>query len=89
MIAQLRDILSAKDSSIVAKEDEYRWSYFPKGTEADILAVWIREFNGGEGRTQGVGVHRRNDTAKSPLVTGIVPYSVRQEEACYQFRLEQ
>ena len=58
MIAQLRDMLAAEDSSIVAQEDEHRGSFFPQGPEANCLAVWIREFNGGEGGGAGGIRHR-------------------------------
>ncbi|RUA03893.1 MAG: hypothetical protein DSY88_04460 [Candidatus Poseidoniales archaeon] len=58
MIAQLRDMLAAEDSSIVAQEDEHRGSFFPQGPKADCLAVWIREFNGGEGGGVGGIRHR-------------------------------
>jgi hypothetical protein len=40
--AQLRDMLSAEDSTIVAKEDEHRWSALPQGTEARWIAVGVR-----------------------------------------------
>ena len=39
MIAQLRDMLAAEDSSIVAQEDEHCVSFFPQGPEADCLAI--------------------------------------------------
>ena len=58
MIAQLRDMLAAEDSSIVAQENEHRGSFFPQGPEADSLAVWVFELNGGEGGTQGVCGHQ-------------------------------
>ena len=58
MIAQLRDMLAAEDSSIVAQENEHRGSFFPQGPEADSLAVWVFELNGGKGGTQGVGGHQ-------------------------------
>ena len=47
VIAQLRDMVAAEDSPIVAQEDQHRGSVFPQRTEADFLAVWIREFNPG------------------------------------------
>ena len=58
MIAQLRDMPAAEDSSIVAQENEHRGSFFPQGPEADSLAVWVFELNGGEGGTQGVCGHQ-------------------------------
>ncbi len=65
VIAQLRDMVAAEDSPVVAQEDQHRGSIFPQRTEANFLAVWIREFNGGEAGTQRVGTHRRNDTIES------------------------
>ncbi len=49
MFAQLRDVLAAEDSAVVAKKDENGGTVFPEGAEADLLAkgVWendIREF---------------------------------------------
>lgn len=29
-IAQLRDVLAAEDSTVVAKEDQHRWSALPQ-----------------------------------------------------------
>jgi hypothetical protein len=41
--AQLRDMLSAEDSTVVAKKDQYGRSALPQRTEARRLAVEIRE----------------------------------------------
>jgi len=40
--AQLRDMLSAEDSTIVAKEDQHGRSALPQGTEARGISVGIR-----------------------------------------------
>lgn len=40
--AQLRDVFSAEDSTVVAKKDEHRWSALPQGTEARWIAVGVR-----------------------------------------------
>lgn len=40
--AQLRDVFSAEDSTVVAKEDEHRWSALPQGTEARWIAICVR-----------------------------------------------
>jgi hypothetical protein len=40
--AQLRDVFSAEDSTVVAKEDEHRWSALPQGTEASWIALGVR-----------------------------------------------
>ena len=63
VIAQLRDMLPAEDSPVVAQQDQHNGLFFPQGTEADLLAIGIRECNGGEGGAQGVGTHGRDDTA--------------------------
>jgi len=54
VIAQLRDMVAAEDSSVMTQEDQYRGFLFPQGAKADFVAVGIREFNGGEGSTQRV-----------------------------------
>ncbi|HWS18194.1 MAG TPA: hypothetical protein VN223_09270, partial [Candidatus Elarobacter sp.] len=46
--AQLRDVFSAEDSTVVAKEDEHRWSAMPQGTEARWIAVGVRQRNLGQ-----------------------------------------
>jgi len=46
--AQLRDVLAAEDSTVVAKEDEHRWSAMPQGTEARWIAVGVRQRNLGQ-----------------------------------------
>jgi hypothetical protein len=58
MVAQLRDVLAAEDSSIVAQENQHRGSFFPQGPEADCLAVWVYELNGGKGGAQSVDSHK-------------------------------
>ncbi len=39
--AQLRDMLSAEDSTIVAKEDQHGWSALPQRTETHSVTVDI------------------------------------------------
>ena len=77
MIAQLRDMLAAEDSSIVAQEDEHRGSFFPQGSEANCLAVWVREFNGGEGGGGGGIRHRLVPTTALREQTPILPLGGR------------
>jgi hypothetical protein len=43
MLAQLRDVLAAEDSTIVAKEDYHRGMLGPEGTELDWFAIHIRQ----------------------------------------------
>ena len=44
--AQLRDMLAAEDSTIVAQEDYHRRLPLPKRTQADLLATGIGQDNG-------------------------------------------
>jgi|SRR5208337_940562 len=43
MFAQLRDVLAAEDSSIVAEENEHGGVILPQGTQTNLLAVGVRE----------------------------------------------
>jgi len=45
MFAQLRDVLAAKDSAIVAKKDDDCWIALPQRTETDFAAVGIGKHN--------------------------------------------
>jgi hypothetical protein len=40
--AQLRDVLTAEDSTVVAKEDQHRGPALPQGTEACWVAIGVR-----------------------------------------------
>jgi hypothetical protein len=46
--AQLRDVLSAEDSTVMAKEDHYGRSTLPQGAEARWLAIGVRECDSGQ-----------------------------------------
>ena len=46
--AQLRDVLSAEDSTVVAKEDHDGGSTLPQGAEASRIAVGVRERYSGQ-----------------------------------------
>jgi hypothetical protein len=46
--AQLRDMLAAKNSTIVAQEDQDGWPALPQRSQAGRLAFRIRERNSGE-----------------------------------------
>jgi hypothetical protein len=35
-------VLTAEDSTVVAKEDQHRWSALPQGTEACWVAIGVR-----------------------------------------------
>jgi hypothetical protein len=48
MLAQLRDVLTAKNSSIVTKKHDDRGLAFPQRSQADFLPVGVRENNVGE-----------------------------------------
>ena len=43
MFAQLRDVLAAKDSTIVAKKNDHRRCAFPKRPESDFAAIGVRK----------------------------------------------
>ena len=46
--AQLRDVLSAEDSTVMAKEDHHGRSGLPQGSETRRFAVGIRERDSGQ-----------------------------------------
>jgi len=55
VIAQLRDVFTAKDSAVVAEEDEDGGVVFPEPAEADGFAEGIREDDVGELLAEGFG----------------------------------
>jgi hypothetical protein len=46
--AQLRDVLSAEDSTVMAKEDHYGRRGLPQGAEACWFTVGVRECYSGQ-----------------------------------------
>src|SRR5262249_12401742 len=50
MLAQLRDVLAAEDSSVVAKKDGHRRTARPERTEAPLVSIGIRQ---GDPRERG------------------------------------
>jgi hypothetical protein len=46
--AQLRDMLSAEDSTVMAKEDHHGRPALPQGTQPSRLAIGVRERDSGE-----------------------------------------
>ena len=46
--AQLRDVLSAEDSTVVAKKDHHCRLAFPQRAEARWLAIGVRECDSGQ-----------------------------------------
>jgi hypothetical protein len=46
--AQLRDVLSAEDSTVVPKKDHNSRSAFPQGAKARRLAIGVRERDSGK-----------------------------------------
>ena len=60
MIAQLRDVLPAEDSAVVAEEDENGRIIFPERAEADGFAKGVGEGNAGKPLAEGIG-HEGND----------------------------
>jgi hypothetical protein len=55
VFAQLRDVLAAEDSTVVAKEDEDGGVAFPEGAEADLLAECVGEDDVGKLLAEGIG----------------------------------
>ena len=55
VLAQLRDVLAAEDSAVVAEEDEDGGIRFPEGAEADDFAEGVRQRDAGELLTEGIG----------------------------------
>jgi hypothetical protein len=55
VFTQLRDVLAAKDSAVVAKEDENGGIRFPERAEANVLAEGVRERDIGELLAEGFG----------------------------------
>jgi hypothetical protein len=45
MFTQLRDVLPAKNSSVVAKKDEHGRRAFPQRAEADFAPIGIRQYD--------------------------------------------
>jgi hypothetical protein len=55
VFAQLRDVLSAEDSTVVAKENEDGGIIFPERTEAEVIARGIRKGDAGESLAERFG----------------------------------
>ena len=55
MLAQLRDVLAAKDSAIVAEKDDHGGFFLPQRTETDFAAVGIGECDVREARAKTFG----------------------------------
>jgi hypothetical protein len=60
VFAQLRDVLAAEDSAVMAEEDENGGILFPERAEADGFAKGVGERNAGEPLAEGIG-HEGND----------------------------
>jgi hypothetical protein len=45
MIAQLRDVLAAEYSAIVAEENDHRWPFLPQSAESRLAPVAIRKYD--------------------------------------------
>jgi hypothetical protein len=60
VFAQLRNMLAAKDSAVVAEKNEDSRIRFPERAEADGFAGGVGERDTGESLAQGFG-HERND----------------------------
>ena len=55
MFAQLRDVLAAEDSAVMAKENQDGGIVFPERAEPDLLAESVGEDDGCELLTEGFG----------------------------------
>jgi hypothetical protein len=82
VFAQLRDVLAAKDSAVVAKEDEDSGIVFPEGAETDLLAEGVGENDVGELLAKGyrhdapsLKRERTSVKAASPRMVGQFPTS--------------
>jgi len=57
VFAQLRDVLAAEDSTIVAEKDHHRGMISPKRSQANLVAVSIRQNDIGEPTGKFGGIH--------------------------------
>ena len=55
MFAQLRDVLTAEDSTIMAEENENCGPLFPEGSKTMVVSIAIRQHDGGENLTKRTG----------------------------------
>lgn len=55
MFAQLRDVLAAEDSTVVAKEDDHGRPLGPQRSKLDRVAVGIRQRDGSKTGADGIG----------------------------------
>ena len=53
VFAQLRDVLAAEDSAVMAEEDEDNGVGFPERAEADLVAEGVGEKDVGESLAEG------------------------------------
>ena len=52
MFAQLRDVLTAEDSTIMAKKNKNRRPLFPESSKTMVVPIAIRQHDGGKNFTQ-------------------------------------
>jgi hypothetical protein len=55
VFAQLRDVLAAEDSAVMAKEDEDGGIRFPERAEAELLSEGVGQRDAGESLAEGFG----------------------------------
>jgi hypothetical protein len=60
VLAQLRDMLAAEDSSVVPQENQHGGLILPKRAEADLAPIGIRQYNAGQRLAERAG-HRSID----------------------------
>jgi len=55
VLAQLRDVLAAEDSTVVAQEHDDAWACLPQGAEANLIATGFGQYHIGELRAERIG----------------------------------
>ena len=48
VVAQLRDVLAAEDSTVMAQEHEHGWTLFPERAQTHVAPVQVGQDDGGE-----------------------------------------
>ena len=52
VLAQLRDVLAAEDSTVMTQEDDHRRLLVPKGSQPHLVALRIRQDDAGQARAE-------------------------------------
>ena len=62
MFTQLRDVLAAEDSTIVAQKHHHSRMFLPNGTESNLVATSVRELN--FGKPGAIGLWHRSSSSQ-------------------------